>query len=42
MKSKPTAGKAFDALASALVRVPKREVARAEKRYQAKKRKRKK
>jgi DnaJ-class molecular chaperone len=41
-KQKPTGGKAFDALASALVRVPKAEVDQAAKRYRAKRRKKKK
>jgi hypothetical protein len=41
-EKKPTGGKAFDNLAHKLAQVPKREVVRAERRYEAQKKKRKK
>lgn len=41
-QEEPTGGKAFDALARKLVQVPKKELRRAEKRYKARKARRKK
>jgi hypothetical protein len=41
-KKPPIGGKAFDDLARKLAAVPKREVARAEKRYEQRKKKRRK
>jgi len=38
---KPTGGKAFDKLARALIQVPKKELDKAERRYQERKKKRK-